>query len=229
MSLWWRDDDALEWTPQLQRLVELSRANAVPVALAVIPAGLARDLPARLSPYPSVSVMQHGWSHSNHAPTGHKKCEFGDHRRLSEMLAQLHQGRTRLRSAFGGRFVEVLVPPWNRIPDALAGALGEVGWQGLSIFGDHVPATDIPCRNVHVDIIDWRGSRGFAGSEEVLTRLVGQLRTRRRAREYDSPLGLMTHHLNHDTGCWGFCRELMARSADHPGVVWLSADQLFPV
>ena len=37
LPFWWRDDDAVEPTPALAQLADLSRAVAVPVHLAVVP------------------------------------------------------------------------------------------------------------------------------------------------------------------------------------------------
>src|SRR5207247_4242563 len=63
--LWWRDDDAVTVTPQLNKLLEL--AGEVPVALAVIPALARPELATALRGWPLVAVMQHGWQHANRA------------------------------------------------------------------------------------------------------------------------------------------------------------------
>jgi hypothetical protein len=43
VELWWRDDDAIEDTPALRRLLALTRGRA-PIALAVIPGRLTPNL-----------------------------------------------------------------------------------------------------------------------------------------------------------------------------------------
>ncbi|MGH7029984.1 MAG: polysaccharide deacetylase family protein, partial [Stellaceae bacterium] len=82
-TLWWRDDDAAAPGGRLDRLLEI--AGTVPVALAVIPAAAELGLAARLGApaarsgaAPPIAVLQHGWSHANHAnrAAGAKKSEF---------------------------------------------------------------------------------------------------------------------------------------------------------
>src|SRR5215467_6286969 len=68
--LWWRDDDAVSATLQLERTLRL--ADGVPIALAVIPALARPELPAALSGATEISVLQHGWRHANHADHGKK-------------------------------------------------------------------------------------------------------------------------------------------------------------
>src|SRR5690242_11095944 len=65
---WWRDDDAVEATPQLDALLRLS--GDVPLALAVIPAFVEHSLAEALQTRPNVTVLQHGWSHANRQPAG---------------------------------------------------------------------------------------------------------------------------------------------------------------
>src|SRR5205085_3367391 len=99
-GLWWRDDDAIAATPQLDLLLEL--AENVPVALAVIPGLAEPSLPAALEKKPDIAVLQHGWRHTNHAVAG-KKSEFPAHRKPSEVSADLAAGAARLRALFGSR------------------------------------------------------------------------------------------------------------------------------
>ena len=48
-TLWWRDDDATDCTPALERLLNLAGRYGVPVSLAVIPARATKGLAARLA------------------------------------------------------------------------------------------------------------------------------------------------------------------------------------
>ena len=48
-ELWWRDDDAIDATPLLDRLVGLVRDTQTPLALAVVPAQATPALAARLA------------------------------------------------------------------------------------------------------------------------------------------------------------------------------------
>ena len=72
-TLWLRDDDAVAPSAALDRLLGLG----LPVALAVIPANATVALAARLAGEPQAWILQHGWSHTNHAPVGQKKKRAG--------------------------------------------------------------------------------------------------------------------------------------------------------
>ncbi|TIU25023.1 MAG: polysaccharide deacetylase, partial [Mesorhizobium sp.] len=79
-EFWLRDDDAVDPTPALDRLLDLTGEFAVPVTLAVIPALTDEKLVARLDEAPHATVAIHGWTHRNHAPEDQKKQELGAHR-----------------------------------------------------------------------------------------------------------------------------------------------------
>lgn len=217
---WWRDDDATQPGPRLERLFAL--AEDLPLALAVVPAALDPGLAAALPP--RVRVLQHGYAHANHAPAGAKKAEFGDHRPLPAMLAELSAGRVRLEAAFGDRFAPVLAPPWNRI-GAVAGRIGEAGLTALSLHADRIAAPGLPHRNVHLDILAWTPAPHFAGLEAVLPPLLDRL-CRARQTDGGAPIGVMTHHRVHDAAGWSFLADLVALLRAHPGAAW--ADPFAP-
>ena len=224
-TFWWRDDDASTWTPALARLLALSRDLGVPVALAVIPQRLAPELAEHLQGAAEVSVLQHGFSHDDHAGAGEKKAELGDHRSRRLVLDELYRGRSILKQAFGPRFHAVLVPPWNRISPAIRAALSTDDWNGLSTFGPRAApclSSGLPVCNTHLDIVHWRGGRGFVGLEAAIGQVVTHLRGRRSGTlDVLEPTGLLTHHLDHDPRCWRFCGEFLRRTRDHPAVEWL--------
>ena len=74
---WWRDDDATDATPALDRLLGLHRAAKVPLALAIVPANATPALADRLAQTPGVDLLQHGYAHTNHASASDKKMELG--------------------------------------------------------------------------------------------------------------------------------------------------------
>ncbi|HMB47179.1 MAG TPA: glycosyl transferase family 28, partial [Afifellaceae bacterium] len=82
LPFWWRDDDAVEVTPQLEELLALREAARVPLALAVIPKFAQAELMERIRLSGCVSVLQHGWAHEKHSPPGEKASEFGESRPL---------------------------------------------------------------------------------------------------------------------------------------------------
>jgi len=228
-SFWWRDDDAVRPTEALERLLEIAAKTETPVALAVIPRDATNSLAELVSRHPLASVLQHGWSHENHAPPSEREEEFGPHRPLPVMLGQLSTGWRRL--ADFPRAFPVFVAPWNRIDPHVRPYLPAAGLTGVSTLGPRKAAEPWPgirCVNVHVDIIDWRGTRGFMGAGFVLDQVMSHLRARRVGEaDASEPTGLMTHHCFHDEACWGFIEEFVSRTRAQPAVDWLSAKRAF--
>jgi len=205
---WWRDDDAVEDTAALRTLLEISHG---PIALAVIPSGLQPSLAPALAGRPDVRVLQHGFAHMNHAQAKERKSEFPDSRDGGAVTADLTAGMDRLRMAFGDRLLPVLTPPWNRIGGSAVARLQSLGYRGLSRYLPR-PAewvAGLKLVNTHVDVIDWRGNRGFLGESPCLALLAGHLENRRLGQvEPNEPTGLLTHHLVHDPATWRFLEKL---------------------
>lgn len=216
VQFWWRDDDAVQPGAALDRLLALSDAHAIPLTLALIPALTGDELQRRLANAPQVSVAVHGWSHRNHAPSGEKKQELGAHRPVAEVVGELAGGFHHLANLYGGQFLPVLVPPWNRIADTVIPALNGIGFVGLSTFADQ-SCPSIPMINTHVDIIDWKGSRGGRAAADLVSEIVGILHSPQ------TTIGLLTHHLVHDEKAWSFLEALFHATDRHPAVRWMSA------
>ena len=224
-SLWWRDDDAVAPTPTLDRLAGLAGEHCVTVGLAVIPATAHPDLAPWLDSV-RAEVLQHGWSHRSHATRGEKKSEFGHGRDAEASVRDLEQGLGKLRELIGHRFKPVLVPPWNRIDAALIPVLARAGFRGLSVYGPRLAAKPAPYlwqTNCHVDVVDWRGGRGFVGCGRALAAVVGHLAARReRSVDPDEPTGLLTHHAVHVESTWTFIARFIEVTRAHPAVRWLA-------
>jgi hypothetical protein len=231
-DLWWRDDDAVAWGPRLERLCELTATTGL--LLAVIPAR-AEDGLARASQVPHVRIAQHGYAHVNHAPKGQGlgAWELGLHRGEARVLAELDEGRAHLQAIFGGRFMAVVVPPWNRIDPALFGPLAERGYRGVSAFGPRADYKsgeryDLVVANAHCDPIKWKGGARFAGEAKALGDLIGHLKARRTgAVDADEPTGFLTHHIDLDDDGWAFCARLAGAVAAHPAARWRDALDIF--
>ncbi len=224
-SLWWRDDDAVGESAALRDL----RHNAqVPIALAVIPARLQEDLGEALADWPLADLLQHGYAHLDHARPGERKSEFPENRAAIE--TDLAAGRQRLAAFFGDRFRPVLVPPWNRMAESLVAQLPDWGFSGLSRFGPRRPDA-VPGLievNTHVDLVDWRGDRGFPGEAFCLARLIGHLAARRQgAVDRREATGILTHHLVHQKETWRFLENLQDCLRGHGSALFLGAAQLF--
>jgi len=228
-DFWLRDDDAMAPSPALDRLFELTGPGNVPLALAVIPAGADEALARKLENAPWVTVLQHGYAHRNHAGADDKKCELGSARPAEHVIAELAVGRQSLETLLGARALPVLVPPWNRIAPHLVPMLPEIGYAGLSRFGPRerkYAAARLAQINTHVDIIDWRGTRGFVGEEAALGAIVAHLAARRTGDvDAGEPTGIMTHHRDHDEACWAFLSQLLKSLEGR--CMWRSAVALF--
>ncbi len=224
--LWLRDDDAVDTTGPLKQLVQLIGQFDVPVALAVIPHFASRALAERVAATPHVCVALHGHAHTNHAPPGQKKCELGLHRDMQVVLDELTNGRAKLEQMFGERFINLLVPPWNRIDPQLVGKLASTGLAGFSTYGwDCFPEiSGVTQLNTHVDIIDWRGTRGGRPASDLVDELAIALATARKLG--GDPVGILSHHLIHDEAAWEFLRQLFHFSHQHRRIEWCHAASL---
>ncbi|HEV7322837.1 MAG TPA: polysaccharide deacetylase family protein [Ensifer sp.] len=230
VDFWLRDDDAVEPTAPLDRLLSLVERYAVPVVLAVPPAPATEALAARTVGRSDVSVAVHGWAHENHAPLGEKKQELGAHRPRETVLEELGRGHARLQSLFPAQFVPMLVPPWNRIDAGLLDGLPGLGFRVLSVFGPEKPSP-VTLVNTHVDVMDWHGTRGCRDHASIVADIVTRLRqvsgeAEGKTDQAGRTIGLLTHHLVHDDGVWAFLDTLLALTATHPACRWLSGRQL---
>lgn len=227
-ELWWRDDDAADTGVALDRLLAIRHEMQVPLALAVVPAKATDGLSARLAAEAGVDVLQHGYAHANHAPPSDKKIEIGPHRPAMLVLGDLGTGWLALERLFGTKALPVLVPPWNRIAPALVPTLPEIGFVGLSTFGARrrpEPVKRLRQINTHLDLIDWKGNRGFIGEEAALGILVKALGEARTAN--GEPVGVLSHHLAMDDGGWDFLRSLLGKAKTTSGVELRAAHRLF--
>ena len=227
-DLWWRDDDAADVGPALERLLAVHRDSGVPLALAVVPAKATKALAGRLAGEPGVDLMQHGYAHVNHAASGdNKKIELGTERPAMLVLGELGTGRMAMEGLFGTRPLAVMVPPWNRIAPALVPTLPEIGFTGLSTFGARrrqYPVRGLLEINTHVDLIDWKGGGGFVGEAAALGALVSSLA---HARISGEPVGVLSHHLAMDGGAWDFLRSVWQKAQKMPGLRVRAANELF--
>jgi hypothetical protein len=224
--LWLRDDDAIEPSPALDRLLDLTRRASVPLSLAVIPAYTGEALADRLDVETHASVTVHGWSHENHAADHGKKRELGPDRPAEIVLGELRDGFGKLQALYPTRLDPVLVPPWNRIDAALLPQLPALGFRAVSVYGAADGDSPIGLINTHVDIMDWLGTRGCRPHAELVALLVAELEAR--IAGSDEPIGLLTHHLVHDEACWDFMARLFAVTAESHAVRWHPLRDLLP-
>ena len=226
-DFWWRDDDAAKPSTPLARLLELSQTSGVPLGLAVVPLEAVPELFNGLK----ASVLMHGTDHRNRAAPGEKKSEFAAAESDGDAIARLRTARERLAAQAAKRFLAVLAPPWNRFKQSLARRLPEAGLYGMSGYGPRDKAEAAPGVrqvNTHIDIIDWRGTRGFVGEAVALRMAVKHLAARRKGEvDAGEPTGWLTHHALHDRDAWKFLEGLFERTSAR-GARWIDPMELFP-
>ncbi len=224
--LWLRDDDAIEPTPALQRLMGMAQAEGAALLLATIPARAQQELARWLETQHHVLPCQHGLAHVNHAQPGERAQELDGGRPLATVIGDLARGRDRMAALFGPRHLPVLVPPWNRIASAILPHLPALGFQTLSTFGfsEELAVPGIRIANAHLDIIDWRRTRQGEEHPKLAAKLAEALRQARIGGAV--PVGILTHHLVHGPVAWSFLEKLFEFVASHPHVGWLGGKAL---
>ncbi len=228
--MWWRDDDADAPVEALLRLTGTGDRHDVTPALAVSPALALPSLAEAVDRDFRCVVLQHGYAHVNHAPAANKKCELGDDRPVQLVLDQLHEGHQRMLQMFGGSFLPVMVPPWNRISETVLGKLASLGFTGISEYTARPVALDNHLNrcNTHVDIVDWKNQGTFIGLGPALNLVIKHLHDKRAGRaDAAEPTGLLTHHRKHDGACWTFIEQLLSFTVRHPAVSWVSPIEIF--
>lgn len=230
-AVWLRDDDAVDVSPALDRLLALTATHETPLALAVIPVGATVGLARRIARANSVSVLQHGYAHANHAHRGKKRSEFVDGRCLEMMTGELAQGRAAIARLFGQAAEPALAPPWNRLAERLVPELPALGIRGLSRFKPRQaprPAVGLVEANAHVDLIDWRGGRVGKPTATIADEIAAHFRARRQgSASPNEATGLLTHHLVMDDVAWTACDAVLGRLAADQRVAWPSVATVF--
>ncbi|MDX2320192.1 MAG: hypothetical protein QNK26_06275 [Moritella sp.] len=229
VQFWWRDDDAVANSGALQRLLMLAAQFQIPVHLAVIPESLQASLSVinKVQHSANCYVLQHGYDHRSYALEGQRKIELGGSQDIPSLLKKLALGQQLLKSRFGEQYLNILVPPWNRIADEVASQLPAMDYTQLSVLGSKKQAESDFNLNVHIDIIDWK-QRCFAGEDAILTKIISHLREQRLAGldRNIKPCGFMTHHLDHDLNSWLFISQFFQFCQQQENVEWLSGQQL---
>lgn len=221
-DLWLRDDDATMPTEALDRLLALSRTHTIPMTLAVIPEPSGNALASRLRDEAAIDVAVHGWAHRNHAGANEKKRELGLHRPKPIVVEELKAGLAKLQHLHENRFVPMLVPPWNRIDREIVDSLPSLGFSSLSVYGPE-EMSPIPLLNTHVDVIDWRGTRGGKSHDLLFAETAARMSA---ALSSGRTTGILTHHLDHDETVWHFLERLFSLTSSHPGCRWRSSREL---
>lgn len=226
---WLRDDDAVDPTPALDRLISLTAVYDVPLTLAVIPKLTGGPLAVRLDREDHVTVAVHGWAHKSHrtgaATGGSAGGEYGPQRSAEVRLEETRGALVKLRRLHLDRVLPVLVPPWNRIERAFVPRLAEVGYAALSAWGAEA-AGPVPEVNAQVGIMAYSpGTAATAHPVQVASQIAARMRACREAGR--GATGLLTHHLVHDADTEGLLR-LIIEVTRNAGGTWVSLRDLLP-
>ena len=206
---WWRDDDAIAPTPALTQLLDLSDAHRIEVAVAVIPATASDALAGRASSRAdtprSCSTAMRTRTMRRPASRRSNAAASGRSTRCSASSA---------RAGGGSQSCSARAPSRSspRRGTASSGRcstrLGEAGFRGASAYGPRARdgrgarprRRQCACRSDELARAPLRRRR--QGAERRSRRAQGA--ARRGATEADEPLGLLTHHLDHDAELWDF-------------------------
>jgi hypothetical protein len=198
--IWWRDDDARDATPALDRLLDL--ADGLPLSLAIIPDGDRSRLGARLARLTTVTASQHGVDHVNRSAPGQPASEYATGVATADKIVKVARGRNVLLAA--GLDPVFYTPPWNAIDGDLPEVVRAVGYGGISAHEGSAPTRGLARVDCGLDVMRWKGRPRFRGRGAALRRLARLLRERRRAGAFERPIGLLTHHLAQDEPSWAF-------------------------
>jgi hypothetical protein len=228
-TFWWRDDDAISDTPQLDALLDC--AVQTPVALAVISDLADRSLAARLERHPTVTVLQHGWRHTNHAKEGYPS-EYPAGRNPDEVAGEFSEGMRLLGNLLGARYLPVFAPPWHGFDESYLPLLRQAGLKAISRNNPraHAVVSGLRVSNIHCVPIIWSDPPSFGPDETYLSKLIDHLEGRRQGRyDRDEPTGLLTHHLVQDARSYEFMAKLNVTVLEHSAACWLDARDIFHV
>lgn len=225
-TLWWRDDDARSLSRELLRLLALADAGRIPLTLAVIPDPALPALEPELAGRPWVTVIQHGVDHLNRRQ-GAAAGEFPPDWSGEAIAERIAVGWSRLRALPQAR--RVFTPPWNDVHPALPEALVATGYLGISAWGEVAAGAPSFRIDAHIDLMRWKKGARFRGRDRMWAALAAALAERRRTGRWEAPIGLLTHHLDHDEAAWAFLAEFLAWSAGRRDLAWASLPDLLPI
>lgn len=221
-TLFLRDDDAVDTTPALTRLSDLTVRFDTPLLLATIPEPATQALADFVNQRPLIRGAVHGYQHRNHSPKGEKTCELSRHRPLETVLTELRFGREKLGNLYTKPLSGLLVPPWNRIHDEIVPHIEPVGFEGLSTHAWLKQEMPVKMVNTHVDIIHWSGGKVGRELNWVVNELQKNLQTAR--AKGGRAIGILTHHLAHDENAWNTLERLLIYFKNKAD--WCEADNL---
>ncbi|WP_419779743.1 methyltransferase domain-containing protein [Maridesulfovibrio sp.] len=200
-KMWIRDDDVSRVRPSLEALWNVCDKHNTPLSLAVIPSKCKEKLRSWVMERPQITVLQHGFDHSNHATENEiendGKSEFPDSLPSELALKQIRTGRLIIEKQFSARFSPIFVPPWGNCSEEIIQKLPSLGFQGNSSDGLRGSATQhgLQFANTHIGLPTSTGSSWGLHEHEFilkLTKVLGYIRNSE--TDPDEALGINTHN-----------------------------------
>jgi hypothetical protein len=220
ITFWWRDDDAIEETQALQKLLKLVDHKAI--SIATIPEYCTKSLIDIVKENPYIHLLQHGVSHENFAHKEEKKCEFPTHLSDEHHWQRIQYGRDKIFQLYPEWDGKGFVPPWNRMKLNSAEGLKDIGFDYISAF-ESLKARNIATKHIaycdsNIDPIDWKGNDGknnygFIGWQACDDILLHHA-------QYQQHIGLLTHHLVHNEAMWHKLEIIADFMHHHPAIDW---------
>lgn len=208
-ALWWRDDDARGPTGALEQLLNLSRRHQAPLTLAAIAGPHLPLLVRRIERVAGVEIAVHGFQHLNRQPEGQGFGEIVETDEIEWVRSQLRTTVMAFHRA--GVTPSLFVPPWNNLQPQLMAALPDSPLRAVSGFDQTTSVAGGVARlDAHLDVLRWKDGARFRGQWKFLIRMRRLLQQRRLAGQWDQPIGLLTHHLDHDHATWLFLERFLA-------------------
>ncbi|MBU90188.1 hypothetical protein CMO94_01495 [Candidatus Woesearchaeota archaeon] len=136
-TLFFRDDDVGELTPNLIRLLSIFIEENIPVNLEVIPSKITKKSLSYLlkikNNYPRlVEFHQHGFNHNNYNDgfIG-EEYEFGNKRLYDEQYSDIIHGKILMEKHFNGGFFQAFCPPYYGYNDDTLKILDSLGYKAF--------------------------------------------------------------------------------------------------
>lgn len=208
---WWRDDDARVPSIALAKLLGLSKRYNAPLTLATVPDGDMAAIAALVGDDQAIEIAIHGFRHENRTEPGQPSGEVIDDDTVEQVSAALAAAKAQFNQA--GLSPSAFVPPWNNLHPTLEKALIIQGLE-LSCHGQLRKTSQGPLRvDTHLDLMRWKPAARFRGTLRLALRARRLLAMRRKQGAWDEPVGILSHHLDHDAATWMFLEFFLSRYA----------------
>jgi hypothetical protein len=235
VSVWFRNDDVCMYDAALDNVICFFRSRRIPILLAVIPQRLVTAEAHAITSYEGVSIGQHGYSHINYVPPGGKCSELTDIRDVKTILIEQKRGREILKNAFGKSYVDIFIPPWFEIDNAIYEKLAGEGYAAFSIWHmNDCGMYGVPEINPQVDLVDWSSfeedawlsDEHFGGAEFAVRQFNAELdHLLKDSSLTEAAIGILLHHQRTGRDTLDFLDELLEILRSYPENVALCSAQ----